>query len=993
MRLHQLDIAAFGPFAGQESVDFDDLARSGLFLLNGPTGSGKTSILDAVAYALYGKVPGARSDQTGDLRSHLAEDGVFTEVTLEATIRGRRIRVTRRPQQLRPKKRGDGTTSMAAKATLTELRGDTWVPVADRSADVTDELENLIGLDADQFQQVILLPQGEFARFLRANARDRQELLQAVFDTNRFGAIARWLHEQAKALGNQLSGLDTQLGAAFAECAGTIEVEPPDTTDDDRRRWLEEHTTTLETTYRAALASRDAEDRRVADATDRLAAATALHDLQQRHQQALASRNSIAEDLAQLPTLEIQLDAAQRAEPINVLLGQRSQAETDRTDVARRLAGCTVDLAAIRPDLEGADQAKLGELATTVGNSLVLLRDLAQKERDRLPELREAVERAADGLRQLDKGLAELDDEIARRDGALADDRQSVLDGGEARDLLAPATGDAEVAKKQFEIADQRASLERLYEEQAARLPAVKDAATAAQARYQALFQRRLAGISAELAGALAPGDPCPVCGSVEHPEPATPTDDHVSQEALNRALETQREADDAAATLLGSMEEAKKRIAAMTESIGAAPFDEFHRRHEAAKANVLALRARIDLASAAGVRLGEAEADLNTRRSDRDTLAQQRPTLESNDHIARRDLETLTGELALAAQPFVTVAERVAALDREHAAITDVLAAATELDTLTTRVADLTRQAEERATAAGFAVLAEAERARLNDADRKQLEDRITGLRREDAAIAATLGDPTVVHAAAQPPADLAGAQADLEAARDSAREGSDHVTRVETKRRSLERCQTAFDEAVATGGPLRQQHDTVRNLSRLANGEASVTQAVRMSLVNYVLSAQLQRVADAANTRLHAMTNGRYTLLQTDEANSGHAMGGLGIEVLDLHSTKTRGTRSLSGGESFMASLALALGLADVVAAEAGGISLETLFIDEGFGTLDGDALNSVLDILDGLRSGGRTVGVVSHVAEMKERIPTHLVVEQVDRISRIVQSHSAA
>ncbi len=226
-------------------------------------------------------------------------------------------------------------------------------------------------------------------------------------------------------------------------------------------------------------------------------------------------------------------------------------------------------------------------------------------------------------------------------------------------------------------------------------------------------------------------------------------------------------------------------------------------------------------------------------------------------------------------------------------------------------------------------------------------------------------------------------------DAAREAERQANRLVDAVEQHTATLGRCRQTLNDAVDDGGPMRERYDMVRSLADLARGDkGGVSSGTRMKLSNYVLSARLTQVTTAASTRLRTMTDGRYTLLQTDDSGHGGRQGGLGIEVLDAFSGRTRSTQSLSGGESFAASLALALGLADVVAAEAGGISLDTLFIDEGFGTLDGESLNGVLDILDGLRSGGRTVGVVSHVADMKERIPTHVLVERVDRVSHIVQ-----
>ena len=990
MRLHQLQLAAFGPFAGTETVDFDTLATAGIFLLNGPTGSGKTSILDAISFALYGKVPGARGDQLGDLRSHLADENLLTEVVLEATIRARRVRITRQPRQDRPKKRGGGTTTHPSSAIVKEWTGTDWESRASKPSDADEFLEELVGLTAEQFQQVILLPQGDFARFLRANANDRQALLQAVFDTKQFSAVARWLREEATRLGDELSELDTQLGAAFNECAGALETDTPDATDDARKRWLDDNDQRLLAALDAAQKAADAATKRVGEAVLDLEDQTRLHSLQDRHRKALEAHTALADQLNQLPLLEEQQRASIAAEPIRTILDQRSRAAIRHTEEKDRLDERLVVLRTVRPDLMDSDEAALRGAQTTLGEQLTRLGDLLADEKTRLPSLKKNAAESIEKLSALTAEIAAKSAKVDEMRSGLEEHRQLESDGTEAQKQLVAATAAVAKTKGALDAAADREGLRGESNELSERLSGAMQEAEAKETEYKALLRQRIASISAELAESLTAGNPCPVCGSPDHPQPAQATTALVTDNALNAALTAHNEAAQTATILVNDLANRRQRIEAITDAIGAAKLEEFERSYEAACALEQELQGRIRRGDDARQHLQTTNEDIAGREAEIAALKEQRPEIDSERRAAESGLNQLQEQLTEAASPFTSVQERVEVLTAQRDAIQHVLDSRQQVAQLDDTLKELLSDAELRATEAQFPSVEAAEAAMLGESELAKLTQQINDTKEQLTAIRTTLEDEDVINAVKRPPADPGAASIKVENLRVDERETTTVLSGINNQIESLRRCREAFDQAVEAGGPMRRQHETVRNLARLANGDTgAITQSVRMSLVNYVLSAQLARVASAASQRLSAMTNGRYTLLQTDEVSDGRAMGGLGIEVLDLHTTKTRGTRSLSGGESFIASLALALGLADVVAAEAGGVSLETLFIDEGFGTLDGDALNSVLDILDGLRSGGRAVGVVSHVTEMKERIPTHLVVQQVNRISHIVQA----
>lgn len=994
MRLHDLKLSAFGPFAGTETVDFDSLTRAGIFLLNGPTGSGKTSILDAVSFALYGKVPGARGHQLGDLRSHLADSGLLTEVVLEATIRGRRMRVTRQPRQDRPKMKGEGTTSHPASAVVQEWNGGDWETHATKPSEADPYLEDLIGLSADQFQQVILLPQGEFARFLRASANDRQTLLQAVFDTGQFSAVAYWLRDESARLGGELSELDTQLTAAFNECAGTLEIETPDTTDEARQAWLDHHDDHLQTSLDVAQKSADAASATVSNAVLELEKQIRLHGLQDRHRKALEDETALAEPLARLPELKERQRSAIAVQPIQVILEQLSTAESQRAAQDTILRERLESLESVRPDLVGEDDDSLNEARTTVVGDLTRLGDLVKAETDELPGLSAAADKAGRSLTELESNITKVVSDIDEMRKHLEEYRRLETDGAEAQKQRVTATAALTDAEQRLNTAGQREELRAQAGKISEELPGILKEAEAKASAYSSLLHQRIASISAELAESLIPGDPCPVCGSSDHPQPAQTTTELVTDVALNEALAAHNDAAQTATKTVSDLDNLTQRIEAITDAIGSAPIEEFELAHAAALARTRDLTERVEGGESARKDREIADREIAKREAEVTALREQWPKLDSARQIAQDRVEGLHNQLVEAADSFASVGERAKALAGQRDAIDEVLAYRHRVAEVVETIGGLRSNAEQRAIDAGFRNLEAAKAAMLSGQAIEEIQQQIDETTNRLTAIQSTLTDSEVIAATQQAPADPQAARENVEQLREAEREANDLVAGVSSRLGSLRRCREALNETVISGGPLRHHYDIVRNLARLANGEAgTITQSVRMSLVNYVLSAQLARVTAAASDRLSTMTNGRYTLLQTDEVSDGRAMGGLGIEVLDLHTSRSRGTRSLSGGESFMASLALALGLADVVAAEAGGVSLETLFIDEGFGTLDSDALNAVLDILDGLRTGGRAVGVVSHVTEMKERIPTHLVVQQVDRISHIDQSTAPA
>lgn len=998
MRLHHLEVQAFGPFADRHAVDVDALADAGLFLLHGDTGAGKTTLLDAVSFALFGTVPGARGG--GDaLRSHHADPAVPTEVVLEATLGGRRLRITRSPKQERPKKRGTGTTTDPARVSL-EVHGPTgWMTRSTRLDEVGHELDALLGMGAEQFHQVVLLPQGDFATFLRADAEARRPLLERLFATGRYADVEAWLDQRAKDLAADVRDGDERLGLALqsvrAVCAGLPDDEPSDdvvpTTEGAADEatfptaaqavaWAEARLAEVadrHATAAAALADTDRAHRQARSAHE---AAGALAERQARHARAAAVLARLDADADDQHRRRATLDAAHRAAgvvPLATQLGERRMAvaqATDRHATARRA------LAARRPELGEADVDELRAAAE------VLVADLA--ELDRLDELDAERAELDDRQRRLRLDLEQAEADLAAVTAeataapALLDERRAALaDATLAADQLddrrrreAEAAERREAARRRDELAEACTAADQQ------RRVAV-DAHQAAVDRHLALVQRRLDGLAVELAEGLAAGDACPVCGSDEHPAPADAD-----------AGRPEPVAADVVADAAGAADRARSRREAAEADAA-----EVHAQHRAAvalagEASVVELAAA--LAEAASARLateqradevGSCRAAVEQAIAAVDQLDQRRGDAHQAIATAQAELTAVTDRLGrLAAEVAAAIGAHGSLADRrrhclaERRAFIDAIEATVALTTADDEAATAERRATRAALDAGFDDLGAAVVAALDEAERDRLATAIRHHDDERAAARATLDDPELVRAAAEPAPDRQATEHALAAAEQALDRATGAEAVLATVRRQLERRVAEVADAVAAVGPRRQRYDTARELAQLVAGRSDDNR-LRMRLSTFVLAARLEQVAAAASERLARMSGGRYALRHTDAERDGRKRGGLGLVVVDAWSGTERDPATLSGGETFFASLALALGLADVICAESGGTRIDTLFIDEGFGSLDEATLSDVMDVLDDLRGGGRSVGIVSHVADLRDRITTQVEVRK--------------
>ncbi|MEV4611147.1 SMC family ATPase [Kitasatospora sp. NPDC049258] len=996
MRLHRLTVTAFGPFAGTEQVDFDRLADTGLFLLRGATGAGKSSVLDAVCFALFGEVPGARKGNP--LRSDHAAPDLLTEVRLELTLGGRRLEVTRSPEQRRPKRRGTGWTVEKAATLLREAVADpaggpaVWRALSKSHQEAGEEIRQLVGMSRDQFCQVVLLPQGDFARFLRADSRQRAELLGRLFDTRRFELLERWLAEQRQQQEAAVRGGRQQLrdlAARAEEAAGPL-AEPA-------AQWLpaedgpaagSAELTGAVLGWAAMLRVGAAEQLAVAasalagaelahgSAQRRRQHAAGLADRQRRHREAALSTAALAEQAAALAGEHDRLAAAQAAVGVESLLRLRAGAAAAALAAADQERSRRAALAADSA-LRAAPAAELAEAEHR------LRAELGRLEAARADEQRQA---------RLTADRAELAREQAGAEELAEEAQDWLVDYAGRHKDLAEEQAAARAAEARVEQLDlRRAQLtDRLTA--AGRRDALRAEITGAErsvldlrglaqearARTLDLQERRLAGMAAELAEQLRPGEACRVCGSAEHPAPARPAGTPVTAADERRAREAQRQAEAEQGTAEAALTALRVQEAAAAGSAGGRDAGELAAElAEVEQGRAVALRAADGLGQL-GQRIEQLAQEQQTRQRRLREAGERTAALAARMQALTAESEELATRIAAARGDAPSVAARAGALAAQAQAVAAAQTAAQTAAGAADRLAEAERELHAAALSAGFEHAGAAAAAVLPAAERGALRARLERLQAELAAAEARLADPELIAAAAEPPVDQEMAQQALVRATERLRRAAAEESAAQERCLALARLGGRLAELAAGLAPALERYGRISRLAGLVAG-APADNALRMRLESYVLAARLEQVAAAASDRLVKMSGGRYTLVHSDGLVSGNKRSGLSLRVVDAWTGSERDTATLSGGESFFASLALALGLADVVTDEAGGMPLDTLFIDEGFGSLDEHTLEEVMDVLDGLRERDRAVGIVSHVADLRSRIPSQLLVRK--------------
>ena len=922
MRPLRLTLSAFGPYAAETTLDLEKLGKGGLYLITGDTGAGKTTLFDAITYALYDhSSSGIREGSM--LRCKYADDKTPTFVELEFEVHGVRYTVRRNPEYQRPKTRGEGMTTEKADATLTYP--DDRPPVT-KAKDVTAAVQEIIGLDYNQFSQIVLIAQGQFTKLLNASTEERSRIFRKLFRTQRYAQLQERLQAEASALNQQRTAQNAKLDSLL----GGLQFSPEDP-DAEALRAL-----CAQTVPETALALLDTLTARQAAALEE--AGTALQATE-----------------AQLDTVQQQLGAAAQAQRLAQQLAAR-QAELTAAKPA-------LDAARAEADRHAGDAAQLDALTAQVtqAQSALAAYDALDTLCRQQTEARDAARLAAaqahkrrTQLDSLNAALAAAETELA----ALADADTRLL-ALQNRSAQLAQRGEA-LAKLEQRLADcqRQAKAAHKAQENYRAAAAAQDEARARRDALERAFLDAQAGLLAE---SLTEGVPCPVCGSTHHPARAllphtAPTQAQV-EAARQSAAEADRQAQTASAaaqSALAAANEAKTSLRRDAETLlperfttpeGTVPLTFALMTNVLAEENAALQTAQTDCKA----QCRQTDADCRRKaqlEADRQAKTRQRPALEQSAAEADRSAaaqnasaDALEGQIAerRAALPYPRRADAQAALDKLEA---DRSALRTGMDTAQRKL----KQAEQSVAAAEAAVEA--------------LRTQQTAAQKELPARSAE---------------ELTAQQTTLTAARETLRSREKQLSaQLLPNRKTAAQYRAAAEARQA----LESRWQWVSALAATAGG--TLTSKQKIKLEAYIQMNYLDRILRYANTRLMQMTAGQYELERIGAENQ-RSQSGLDLGVIDHYNGTRRSVKTLSGGESFKASLALALGLSDEVQSSAGGIRLDTLFLDEGFGSLDEESLELAIRVLSGLTEGDRLVGIISHVGALKDRIDRQVVVHK--------------
>lgn len=1007
MRLRNLVLSNVGPYVGRVELDFTELGD--VFLVCGKTGSGKTTIFDAVAYALYGSAVSGR-----DIVSHFAADGdeVFVDLDFEA---GRqRWRVQRKPARTVAKKRGAGTTDRPMEVALWRREASSWIPAGGKATEVDAALERIIGLSSKEFIKIVLLPQGEFQRFLEMNTGERTPILEKLFPVDLHAAVSDLAREKAKEAEARARDLDDRIRVS-QEALG---AEPEAALVAAGRE--------LDSARAAEKAAGGALDAAKASGQAAAIGARAWAELEA----ARGEREALEAGASQAASLSARLSRAEAAVGASAALEAAGRARQERSAAELSVSAASAAMADSDSKAPGAasTRERLGELATGLAAmdreaGLLAARSMAwarllgasdrlESARTRLGTAQAARDAASLSLAKEVVALEALEAGVADSK-ALSAERDAAAAGAEAGREAVRLSLESERFSAELEGLRSRLAVETASRgDAAARLAE----ATVALASAEAAVESRRDAIAAErLASRLADGQPCPVCGSPDHPAPAgaeagvamrAGQHDGGKLEDTERALSgarnaarsmendavaagtraaqlektlSQREAEAASLLPVLSVAESLANLRAASGRLEAADRAlalEADRSVEAARARAAIgrLRGGFDAAvaelsaAAAMVSAAEsaaAEAASGAGGSDPgplvDALGMKRASVSAEQARLESELAAWERERGNAvARAAEASARRQRALDALVLAEADAAMALAEsgFDSEEAWAASVMGGSELAASKAEVMARANAESssaARLAAAERA-----VAGVSRPDlAAIESALG--------------LA------EAAYVAARERLDAAARAE---RDTSAGLEALAGLVAERAALRERGDRLVAMARLLNGD---TEGRRLSFKNYALGSYFAMVVDRASVRLREMSDARYDMRVAEGKAGGRGRVGLDLEVLDSFTGVARPASSLSGGEKFLASISLALGLSDVIVSRAGGVALDSIFIDEGFGSLDDETMDRAIAALDRVR-GERVIGIVSHVAELRSRIPSRIEVEKARRGSTL-------
>jgi len=1017
MKPISLTIEAFGPYRDSVTLDFSALQDHSMFLISGPTGAGKTSILDAMVYALYGE-PSGEVRKTDAIRSDFAEPERMTRVDFSFAIGEVQYRVERLPKQLVAKKRGTGMREQNASATVYEMKDGEWKVIATSAAAIRDTVQRIIGFRKDQFLQVVLLPQGEFRKLLVASTSEREELLHTLFRTE----LYRKLQEALKAAYDDAkAGIEANL----TKQAGLIQSIPHD-----------EDTPVLTTQHvRELLANREPyRDGLVVKRDEAVTEVEQFNALRKEWAVYNQAQESLVEATSKLDLVKVrESERGQLSEKVQFLASLTPSYElynqfSDKQRVLKTLETALLDTKkgveiALQQESKCTEAHEvLASHAETIQAKRTTLGQLRQQSEkfDELALLNQELTTLKRNLETLDreKSDAELQAQhklVADLEVALVEVRKQFQANSKALESIPRIQEQLSQLQRYSELLVEKDKIQNDIDAKERSLATLDKTVNNSKVQLERLEHLMAEGRAFELVHLVVDNEPCPVCGSTEHPQLASKPELYPTKEEIESARAVRDEALQKQASEVGQKETLLIRLHELDEDV----------KDQVSKLKLFIDGFSEDTCDSIQRDLLSQMEQLTSLRSDTEQLSKTIATKEDELSGAKEKLAKLENahkELLESLHDLEIQISSVQAkldalskilpttnLDAWHKQIesletdinaydeqmevckTNLEAAREQLNAKQGRLETLSVQVQEETN--NLDVIYKKYTKSLQSTslceddfievlgDYKALDTFRSELHALDEAFntAQAVYDAAlkVAKSIAEPSATVSDEVYDAAVERRDTLIGNlaawDKETKyIETTLASLEELDVAMDEA-------RNGVEFLSRLNDLANGGEQGFKNVTFE--RYVLGAILDEVVYAANLRLQKMSRSRYSLERSDYTGGGRGKQGLDLAVMDAFTGQSRPANTLSGGETFLASMALALGLADVIQSYAGGIHMDTMFIDEGFGTLDPDTLDLAMETLVQLQSSGRLIGMISHVPELKTRIPAHLEVTRGD------------
>jgi len=1000
MKPIKLTMQAFGPFAQTETIEFDKLGTNPLFLINGPTGSGKTSILDAICFALYGETTG-NERQGIQMRCDMAAPTLLTEVMLEFSLHGKSYRVIRSPEQEAPKARGEGMTVRKHTAALYEITDEEKL-ITSKTTQVKTEVANIIGLNETQFRQVMVLPQGKFRELLLATSKEREEIFGQLFQTDIYKKIEYALKDKASAISKAKDEFDNQIRGALQVAGVSSEAELT-----EQREALFVQFETVQKQEQESLAQLNAVK------TELQKAEALSNEFKKREQAEIALKQHLEQSDA-VSTRQLQLDNAKKASKVELPYVTLQNASKQMQELEQKVAKLSQDLTVAND----AVKSKEGALQTAKEQAAQLPK-LTEKQyqlegmKGKLVEKSELEKAINAGLAQKSEFEATLKKYIALKEKLTleAQQGQKLLDQARV-DVASIGSVEAEIKQQQRLMQDLQ-KLTGLNQELAkldALTPSKQASVDQAKARYVEL-QRSADTLelswhnaqAAVLAQRLQAGEMCPVCGSVEHPQPAQFVGEEVTKDQVQNARNIEREGQVVLNQLSNQLEQhniaigqCKQQIEQLSVELG-----------QNASMDLGTLQASMHqfnerLQQLSSINLAQLEQSVNelnqrciTGEGKINDLQNQMAANESTIKVNQEQLAKLSASLDAKYSSLEVLEQDIVAIQKQIMDLNTSLETAQNhlqqavlaktniesqlttnqqwlneaLDRLSTAKADW----EQALQASAFEDEAQFLACKVDEAEMQVWQQEIEAFKQTQIKLEQTLADlSSTLKDLALP--DLEGLNVKLNSVQQSYVEARNQLDSTRSLFERLEKVRNDIATLHDKNTKLEDEYKVFGTLYDVASGKTGS----RISLHRFVLGVLLDDVLIQASQRLSLMSKGRYILARKTEGFKGAAGRGLDLVVEDSYTGKTRDVATLSGGESFMAALALALGLSDVVQSYSGGIRLDTLFIDEGFGSLDPESLDLAIQTLVDLQQTGRMIGVISHVSELKEQMAQRIDVE---------------